>query len=88
MSGLPPGNERQILPDHRLDDVARAVIVLTRELWAMQDRQIVTEHLLRANGIDLSQIDEFQPDAALQAVLAERRERLLCSVVDAMRGEG
>lgn len=87
--GAPSGRditaERQILPDHRIDDVAEAVIALARELWVVADRQIVTEAVLAKHGIDPSEIDRMQPDEALAAKLDTRRQQIIDNLLVALR---
>jgi hypothetical protein len=83
LSDPPP---RRLLGPDRLDDVAEAVIALAREVWVLTDRQMVTERVLQAHGLDLTaQIDAFEPDAAFQATLDERRRRLLGSILTALK---
>ena len=78
---------RQILAPDRIDDVAKSVLALTRELWVMRDRQIVTEAVLASRGIDLrEELDGFQPDAALQAKLDAERDRIIAAVAAALGG--
>ncbi len=78
---------RQILTPNRIDDVAKAVLALSRELWVMRDRQILTEAVLAGRGIDLrKELDGFQPDAALQAKLDAERDRIIAAVAAALGG--
>jgi len=78
--------QRELLAPHQIDDVARALIALTREVWVLADRQAMLETLLTEHGIDSSRIDSMQPDAALEAELSAKRDRLLSSVLDALGG--
>lgn len=78
---------RQILPAARIDDVAEAVLALTRELWVLTDRQMMLEALLTSHGIDVSGLDAMEPDAQMQARLTARRQVLLDNVLTALRVE-
>lgn len=78
---------RQILPAARIDDVAEAVLALTRELWVLTDRQMMLEALLTSHGIDVSGLDTIEPDEQMQARLAARRQVLLDNVLTALRVE-
>lgn len=91
IAGAPKGGditaERQILPENRIDDVAEAVIALARELWVVADRQIVTEAVLAAKGIDLSEVDRFEPDEATAAKLDRRRQQIIDNLLTALRAD-
>lgn len=85
MSDVTP--ERQILHPDQIDDVAKAVLALARELWVTRDRMILMEGVLAECGIDIAAaIDAHVPDAALQARLDVERDRLIGAVVDALNG--
>lgn len=77
---------RRLLADHQIDDVARAVIALTREVWVLADRQVLLERLLREHGIDTGAIDRTEPDAETMAELDRRREQMLGAVLGQLRG--
>ncbi|SDC83790.1 hypothetical protein SAMN05444678_10669 [Sphingomonas sp. YR710] len=78
---------RRILTPDRIDDVAKAVLALARELWVLRDRQIVTEAVLATRGIDIrAEVDRFQPDPALQAGLDRERDRIIAAVAAALGG--
>jgi hypothetical protein len=85
MSDVTPA--RQILKPDQIDDVAKAVLALARELWVTRDRMILMEGVLAERGIDIAAaIDAHVPDAALQARLDNERDRLIGAVVDALNG--
>lgn len=75
---------RRILPDNRIDDVAFAVIALTREVWVMADRQAMLEKILSDAGIDIEAIDFGQPDPDMARDLELRRQRMLDNVLAAL----
>lgn len=79
-------DQRQLLGDHQIDDVARALIALTREVWVLTDRQVLLERLLGQHGIDTVVIDQTEPDAETMAELDRRREKLLGAVLGQLRG--
>ena len=67
--------------------LGQALLALTREVWVLTDRIMVTEALLAARGIDLADaIDRFQPDAAFQARLDAAGQRLTAAVTEALAG--
>ncbi len=79
---------RRILGAERLDDVAEAVLALTREVWLLTDRLVVMEKVMAANGVDLTaQIDAYEPDEACREELEAKRTRLLGAVLAALKVE-
>jgi hypothetical protein len=85
LSDPPP---RQILAPERIDDVAQAVIAVTRELWVAVDRITILEKVLSTNGVDVSAaIDAYQPNAAVQAELDAKRAKILQSVLRALKAD-
>jgi hypothetical protein len=85
LSDPPP---RQILAPERIDDVAQAVIAVTRELWVAVDRMAILEKVLSTNGVDVSAaIDAYQPNEALQADLDAKRAKILQSVLRALKAD-
>ncbi len=85
MSGSDKTAARRILPESRLDDLGEAIIALTREIWVLTDRQAVLEAVLAEQGIDMSKVDSYQPDAAMSAALDARRQRLIDNVLVALK---
>lgn len=85
MSGSDHTEQRQILDASRLDDLGEAIIALTRELWVLSDRQAVLEAVLTEAGLPIEQVDRYQPDEAMRARLAARRQGLLDNVLSALR---
>ena len=78
---------RRFLGPDQIDNVADAVLALARELWVVADRQLVLEAILTQHGIDAATaIDAFEPDAALQAKLDARRDRMIAAVSQALSG--
>ncbi|MCA3254047.1 MAG: hypothetical protein INF91_00345 [Alphaproteobacteria bacterium] len=79
---------RMLKPD-QLDDLGRALLVLTRELWVVKDRQRILEAVLDAHGIDASKaVRDHQPDAALSAELEAERIRFTKAVIEALAPTG
>lgn len=63
-------------------------MTLAQELWAVKDRQAVTEAVLKERGIDISEaIDTHQPDAELEAQLTKTRQGLVRKIVQDLTGE-
>lgn len=80
ISDPPP---RSIIRPNQIDNVAEAVLALTRELWVLTDRLAVVEAVLeRRGGLSAEEVERFTPDAAQEAALAARRQRLI-EVVEA-----
>lgn len=77
--------ERRILTDDRIDDLGEAILALTREIWVLTDRQAVLEAVLTEQGVDVGAMDRYQPDDAMNAALAARRQRLLDNVLVALK---
>lgn len=79
-----PGPRTIIGPD-QVDNVAEAVLALTRELWVLTDRLAVVEAVLERGGrLEAGEVERFTPDAALEADLAARRQKLLAVIEAAL----
>ena len=79
--------DRKTLDAADLEAVASAVMALTREVWVLQDRQLVTEAILAERGIDIRDaIERFTPDEDLQQELNRRGEILTDAVMRALAG--
>lgn len=73
---------RDALKPDDINKVGHAILTLAQELWAVKDRQMVTEKILKDKGIDISEaIDTFQPDAETEAQLAASRQALVKKIV-------
>lgn len=80
--------KRQALRPEDIDNVGQAILTLAQELWAVKDRQAVTEAILKARGIDISEdIDTYTPDAELDAKLSAERQALVSKIVMDLTGE-
>lgn len=65
---------RPILGPDQLDDLARTVLALAREVWVLRDRQRITELVLAERGIAIAEaIDAYRPDAETQRMLDAER---------------
>lgn len=70
-----------------IDRLGKALLTLASEVWALRDRQRLLEAALAEAGVRLPvPLDEFQPDAGLQAELAADREAFIGSLIQALRG--
>jgi len=59
--------EGQIMGEAHVDNLARAVLTLTREVAVLTDRVMVLETLLEQQGVVTSEaVDTYQPDEAFQ----------------------
>lgn len=88
---LPPASYNQptlnLLGPAQIDDVARALITLTREVAVLTDRVMVLEAVLDEAGIAVSAaVERHQPDAALQARIDAQIAEMLGNVVASLRG--
>ncbi len=75
---------RRILGPEQIDDVGQAVLALTKELWVVTDRLTVLERILEDIGVPPGAVDAYQPDEATERLLAERRDRLMQVVTQAL----
>jgi len=71
----------------------QALAALAEQVWVLKDRQIVTEQVLAAKGMDVhDEIEHFQPDADLAARMDEQRQHFIATVLASFRedstGEG
>lgn len=74
--GLGPGG---------VDAVARAVMMLARELCVVSDRLLVLEDVLAGKGLRVADaVDTHTPDAALQARIDARTEAIIAGVLKAL----
>lgn len=79
--------DRQILSGQNIDDLAVAMITMTRELCVLADRVKLLEHVLIRHGIDaVAEIERMVPDAELQKQLDAQALEITRPVIDAMRG--
>lgn len=78
---------RETLNDADVGDVGMALLTLTRELWALNDRVHVLEAVLEQKGIDVrDEIERFQPDEKLQNELNEKAQALIENILEALSG--
>ena len=52
--------KRSLLTPDQIDNLGFALIALTKELWVVKDRQLITEALLKEKGV-LADLDAYQP---------------------------
>ncbi len=79
---------RKAFKEEDIDKLGQAILTLTSELWALQDRQLVTEAVLEMRGIDISEVvDTFVPGPELEAKLRKKRENLVKKVALDLSGE-
>lgn len=76
---------QRVLNTEDIDQLGQAVISLTRELWALKDRQRILEAALANAGVlDEDIVDTFEPDETLKASLSAERRRLIDSVLNTL----
>lgn len=79
--------DRTTLVDADASQLGMAVLALTREVWSLTDRIMVTQSVLARHGIDIAaEIEAFQPDAQMQQRLDEAGGRLVANVLNALAG--
>ncbi|MEM9532612.1 MAG: hypothetical protein AAGA23_16970 [Pseudomonadota bacterium] len=59
----------------------QVILNLMREVWVLQDRQRVLEHLLAESGISAETVDTYQPDEALKSKLDAERKAFVAKVL-------
>ena len=80
MSGTP----YSYLDDANVDDIARMVVALAQETWAMRDRMLILEKLLEERaGISAADIDDYVPSSATQTEVETLRDRFVAKVIGA-----
>ncbi|NBC89167.1 MAG: hypothetical protein GVX90_06730 [Alphaproteobacteria bacterium] len=79
--------EGPILGPEHVDNLARAVLSLTREVAVLTDRVTVIETLLEREGVvTVEAIDTFEPDEAFQKRIDEAMKTITAGVVAALQG--
>jgi len=79
--------ENRILGPEHVDNLARAVLSLTREVAVLTDRVMVIETLLEREGVvSVEAIDTFQPDQAFQKRVDAAMATITAGVVAALQG--
>ncbi|MEQ8509161.1 MAG: hypothetical protein RIF37_01655 [Rhodospirillaceae bacterium] len=79
---------RDSLKPDDINKVGHAILTLAQELWAVKDRQMVTEQVLKARNIDIAEaIDTFQPDPEMEAKLAASRQALVKKIITDLTGD-
>lgn len=79
--------EGQIMGEGQVDNLARAVLSLTREVAVLTDRVMVLETLLERQGVVTSEaVDTFQPDAAFQQRVDAAVAAISGGVIAALQG--
>jgi hypothetical protein len=80
--------ERRILTPDQIDDLAEALLSLTREVWVLTDRQYVLERVLEGAGLDIRQaVEKYSPTEAEAAELADKRKRLIGELLRTLKTE-
>jgi hypothetical protein len=75
-----------ILTPARVDDLARALLTVTRELTVLADRVHVLEALLERAGVaTIDQVERFEPDDCFRAEADRRREAIVRPVFAALK---
>jgi len=76
---------QRVLNTEDLDRLGQAVISLTKELWALKDRQRILESALADAGfLGKDIVETYAPDEALTATLSAERRQLIDSVLNTL----
>ena len=77
----------EILKEANIDQVARAVLTLMREVVVLNDRVMVLEEMLEQKGVVASElIDTYQPSEAFQARADKSMQAITGAVIAALQG--
>ena len=77
----------EILKTGHIDNVARAVLTLTKEVAVLNDRVMVLEELLEQNGVVLREaIDTYQPSEEFQARADKALQAIAGNIIAALQG--
>lgn len=84
-----PAGEQAVRPDYlgdtKIDDLARMLLELTSEVWALRDRNVILERLLSDHGVlSAGEVDAYQPDEQLASDLLAQRRSLVRRVLGAV----
>jgi hypothetical protein len=87
MKKFRPASElpRRILSEDQLDDLGEAILSLTREIYVITDRQLVLEAVLAKQGVDLSELEQFEPPPEVQAKIDAKRDAMLTNLFRALK---
>jgi hypothetical protein len=76
---------QSVLNTKDVDQLGQAVISLTKELWALKDRQRILEAaLVDAGVLDREAVETHEPDEALKETLSTERRQLIDSVLNTL----
>ena len=77
----------ELLKPEHIDNVARALLSLTREVAVLSDRVIVLETLLEKHNVLASEnVDTFTPDEAFEARSQADMQNIIGNVLGALQG--
>lgn len=77
---------RPLLRPGQMDQLAEALLALTREVWVLTDRLTIVEAVLEARGgLTQDEIETYRPDAAVEARLNTRRQSLIGAIEVALK---
>ena len=91
MSGIDPKSfntpDSEILKAENIDNVARALLTLTREVAVLNDRVMVLEEMLEQEGVVVREaIDTYQPTEEFQARSDKSMQTIIRTVLAALQG--
>ena len=79
--------EVEYLQADKLDNVARALITLLREVAVLNDRVMVLEEVLEGEGISVREkVDTYQPSEEFQVRADKAMQQIIAPVIASLTG--
>jgi len=76
---------QSVLKTEDIDQLGQAVVTLTKELWALKDRQRILEAALADAGVlNRDVVETYKPNEALKETLSAERGQLIDSVLNTL----
>lgn len=77
----------EIFGPDQVDNIARALLSLTREVVVLNDRVMVLEEILEQRGMDVREaIDTYQPSEEFQARADRAIQMISANIITALQG--
>ncbi len=78
-----------ILGPDQIDDLARTLLALAREVWVLRDRQRILEAVLEERGVAVADaIERYQPGPELQQQLDADRKAFVQGLMASLAPKG
>jgi hypothetical protein len=77
----------KLIPED-VDKLGQAILSLTQELWAVKDRQMIVEQVLKEKGIDIREtVNKYIPSDEIEEELKISRQNLIKKIMQDISGE-